>query len=420
MSRRLTAGLIGTLLAAAVVSCGGGSGGGPPTLTWFIFNEPSGAPQTVAERCSEQSDGRYEIKFEFLPSDADGQREQLVRRLGAEDESIDLIGMDVIWTGEFANAGWVLEVPEETEQVATEEVFDSVLETATFEERLYAAPIWSNTQVLWYRDDRVEQPPATWDEMIDQAEDIGPEEGTIQVQADFYEGLTVWATSLIASAGTEVLTGSEEIALEQGPTEEALAVMGRLSRSEVADPGITTSTEDTANTGFASGGSAFMVNYPFAFPTTEETAPDVAENMSAAKFPAVADDVESAPPLGGINLGVSAFSENPDLAFEAIECLVQPENQLEIASAGGLPPVREDLYEEPELEETYPGYADVIFDSIRDAQARPSEAPAYQDVTLAIQRSLHPTDEIDPEDPTPTYEELLEAVQQAVAREGIL
>jgi multiple sugar transport system substrate-binding protein len=163
-----------------------------------------------------------------------------------------------------------------------------------------------------------------------------------------------------------------------------------------------------------------MVNYPFAFPTTEETAPDVAENMSAAKFPAVADDVESAPPLGGINLGVSAFSENPDLAFEAIECLVQPENQLEIASAGGLPPVREDLYEEPELEETYPGYADVIFDSIRDAQARPSEAPAYQDVTLAIQRSLHPTDEIDPENPTPTYEELLEAVQQAVAREGIL
>ena len=49
------------------------------------------------------------IKPEFLPTDASQQREQLVRRLGAEDSSIDIIGMDVIWTGEFANAGWVEE-----------------------------------------------------------------------------------------------------------------------------------------------------------------------------------------------------------------------------------------------------------------------------------------------------------------------
>ncbi|HEV2819902.1 MAG TPA: hypothetical protein VGW11_05290, partial [Solirubrobacteraceae bacterium] len=89
---------------AALVACGGNGGGqgGPVTLQWFIFNEPSGAPQKIAQRCSEQSDGAYTIAFDFLPSDADDQREQLVRRLAAEDSSIDLMGMDVIWTGEFA------------------------------------------------------------------------------------------------------------------------------------------------------------------------------------------------------------------------------------------------------------------------------------------------------------------------------
>ena len=51
--------------------------------------------------------GKYTISFEFLPAEADAQREQLVRRLGAEDDSIDIIGMDVIWTAEFANAGWI-------------------------------------------------------------------------------------------------------------------------------------------------------------------------------------------------------------------------------------------------------------------------------------------------------------------------
>ena len=46
-----------------------------------------------------------------LPNNADEQREQLVRRLAAEDSDIDLISMDVIWTAEFAEAGWILPVP---------------------------------------------------------------------------------------------------------------------------------------------------------------------------------------------------------------------------------------------------------------------------------------------------------------------
>ena len=137
-------------------------------LSFFIFNEPSGAYQEAAAKCSEESNGEYTISFEFLPAQADAQREQLVRRLGAEDDSIDIIGMDVIWTAEFANAGWIQpwEEPRDAQQV-TDGVFDSVVESASFEGELYAAPFTSNTQLLWYRKDRVPEPPTTWDEMID-------------------------------------------------------------------------------------------------------------------------------------------------------------------------------------------------------------------------------------------------------------
>jgi multiple sugar transport system substrate-binding protein len=141
--------------------------------------------------------------------------------------------------------------------------------------------------------------------------------------------------------------------------------------------------------------------------------------MEAAKYPRVVEDEPSAPPLGGINVGVSSFSENPDEAFDAIECLIQPDNQIAIAKAGGLPPVRADIYDSPEIEEVYPGFADLIRQSIEDAAPRPSESPAYQDLSLAIQRALDPT-EIDPDNPTPTYEELRKRVEQAVKREGLL
>lgn len=422
MSRRLTSGLCAIVLGALVVAgCGGDdSDGGPVTLTWFIALQPGGGPQTIADRCSEESNGRYEIELELLPTDADTQREQLVRRLGAEDDSIDIVGMDVIWTGEFANAGWILEMPSATEQVVTKNVFDSVLETAQFEDTFYAAPLWSNTQLLWYRKDRVDKPPKTWDEMIDAAEEIGPEEGIIQVQGNLYEGLTVWANALIGSAGTEILSGPEEIVLEQEPTERALEVMGRLSTSPVAAPDITTSEEDSGRLAFQEGTSSFQINYPFVLPSAEAEAPDVAKQMEAAPFPRIDPNQESAPPLGGFNLAVSAFSDYPEESFEAIECLVSSENQLEIAAAEGLPPVRQDLYDQKAIDKIYPGYAELIRTSIENGFPRPSEAPAYQDLSLGVQRALHPTTDIDPEDPGLTYDELLERVEQAVAREGLL
>ena len=405
-------------VAMAVGACGDDeSSSGGVELKYFIFNEPGGGPQKAAAACSKDSGGKYSIKFEYLPARADQQREQLVRRLGAEDATIDLIGMDIIWTGEFSNAGWLAPVPEERQAALTENVFKSVLETAKFEGRLYNVPAWSNTQLLWYRKDRVDKAPETWDEMLQQAEKIGPKEGKIQVQAKKYEGLVVWANAMIESAGTSILSGPETIKLDEGPTRKALETMQKVAGGPAAAANIDTSDEDTGRLGFEGGDSAFMINYPFVFPSAKENAPKVFEQMEAAKYPGIEAGRPSKPPLGGINIGVSAFSKHKDLAFEAIECMIKPENQLEIAKSGGLPPVREDLYDQAVVkDEIYPGFADTIRESIRDAAPRPSESPAYQDLALAIMDALHPAGELDGS----SYDKLKKNVERAIKREGLL
>ncbi|HYG97147.1 MAG TPA: ABC transporter substrate-binding protein [Solirubrobacterales bacterium] len=407
------------LAATGLAACGGGSdSSGSRELTFFVAIQPGGSIEEVSKRCSKESGGKYTITPEFLPTDATQQREQLVRRLGAEDSSIDIVGMDVIWTGEFANAGWVEEWQGPLKKQVTENVFSNVIETASFEKKLYAAPFNTNTQLLWYRKDLVKEPPKTWDEMIDQAEDL-KEAGTIQVQANRYEGFMVWANALIESAGTEILSGPETVDLEQEPTEKALQVMGRLARSSAAPTNLSTSDEDTTRLGFEAGESAFMTNYTFAYASAQAEAPDIGKVMGFASFPEVVPGTPSKPPLGGFNLAVSSFSENKDVAFEAAACLSSDKSQKTAVELDGLPPSRSDLYTDKAVTKAYPGFAQLVKESIENSGPRPT-TPAYQDVSLAVQRSLHPPDKIDNEDTESIFEELKENVEDAVKREGLL
>jgi multiple sugar transport system substrate-binding protein len=418
-TRRLACFVAASVAALALGACGGGSdSSGARELTWFVAIQPGGTIEEVAARCSKESHGKYVVKPEFLPTDATQQREQLVRRLGAEDPSIDIVGMDVIWTGEFANAGWVEQWKGPLKRQVTEKVFPGVIETASFEGKLYAAPFNTNTQLLWYRKDLVKKPPRTWDEMIEEAEKL-KEAGTIQVQANRYEGYMVWANALIESAGTEVLSGPEKVDLEQGPTEKALQVIGRLANSSAAPPSLSTSDEDSARLGFEAGESAFMTNYTFAYASAQAEAPKIGKEMGFARFPRVDADRPSKPPLGGFNLAVSSYSKNKDVDFEAAACLANSKSQLTAVELDGLPPSRSDLYQDKVVTKAYPGFAGLVEESIEGAGPRPT-TPAYQDVSSALQRTLHPPEKIDPSDTESIYDELKSNLEAAVKREGLL
>src|ERR1043165_1623114 len=108
--RALGAGVGGLALAStARAACGTSSAGtGPVKLNFYNFTDPSGAVQTAADNCSKQRGGKYTISYNKLPAAADQQRLQMVRRLAAGDPSMDILGLDVTWEAEIAQAGWIL------------------------------------------------------------------------------------------------------------------------------------------------------------------------------------------------------------------------------------------------------------------------------------------------------------------------
>ena len=90
--------------------------------------------------------------------------------------------MDVIWTAEFAEAGWILPWEGERERSPTEGKLEGPVKTVEYQGKIWAMPFTSNTQLLWYRKDQVDTPPDdfTWDEMIDDAVE---KETDVEVQA---------------------------------------------------------------------------------------------------------------------------------------------------------------------------------------------------------------------------------------------
>jgi trehalose/maltose transport system substrate-binding protein len=385
------------MLATAAIGAGcgsGGGGGGAKTVNWYVFSEPGGAYDAAVATCNKQAAGRYKVKYIRLPTDANQQRELLVRRLAAKDKSIDVIGMDVIWTAEFAQAKWIRRWDGGLRQRAIAGKLAGPVKSVEYKGGVWATPFTSNTQLLWYRKDKVKTPPQTWDQMIDEAI---KDKTAIEEQGRQYEGLTVWVNSLIASAGGQIVDPNGNVKVD-ATANKAAEIIHRLATSPAAPPGLATNAEDDARIGFESQRSSFEINYPFIYPSAAEvkSPKDFQKKIGWARWPAVEAGKPSRPPLGGINLGVSAYTKNPDLTFRAAQCLAQSENQIVAAEKGGLPPTLASLYSTARVKKAYP-FADVLSKSIADAAPRPIN-PAYSDVSLAIQKTYHPEDKIKPND----------------------
>jgi multiple sugar transport system substrate-binding protein len=396
--RQIAAGLAAVGAAIALAACGG-SGKGPVTINWYVFPEPSGSFAAAAADCNKASGGQYKIAINLLSTQSDQQRVSLVRRLAAQDSSIDILAMDVDWTAEFATAKWIRPVSASLAAQIKSVDLPGPVQTATWKNKIYAVPINSNTQLLWYRKDLLadigKPVPTTWTQMINDAVELAKKGKPhyIEDQGAQYEGLTVWFNSLVDSAGGQIITPGNKVVIGQ-PAQVAASIMHSLATSPAADPSLNVAMEGSSDTQFDSGMAAFEINYPFVWQSAKKTGPNVAKVMGYAPFPTVVPGTPPKVSIGGYNLGISTYSKHPAQDFAAAQCLTQAKYETTYAVKGGLAPVRGATYDVPSFEKLYPFHA-LIKNQLINYGIRP-QTPAYADVTLAIQKALSPTSSIAP------------------------
>jgi multiple sugar transport system substrate-binding protein len=460
--RLLGVALVALSVASAVSACGAGDNG--RVISLYTPAGDSATFTAVANRCSGQFGGRFTVRQFSLPRATDEERVQLARRLSANDSGLDVIAMDVIWTAEFAEAGWALPLSEDpagrAELDATADTLPGPLATATWRRKLYAAPVTTNTQLLWYRPDLIDKPPATWNAVVDEATRLhaAGQPSWIGVQANQGEGLVVWFNTLLASAGGQVLSDDgRTVTLTDTPahraaTVSALQILKSIATAPGADPSITRTDPGTARLAFEQGKAALEVNWPYVLASMLENAvkgsvpflplnhrPDLASSINNvgsfvptdqqfraayeasrrvfgfAPYPGVQPGQPAKVTIGGLNLAVAKTTRHKAEAYEAIRCLRSVQNEKYISLEGGLPAVRASLYSDPQFQAKYPMY-NIIRQQLTNAAERIA-TPVYPAVSTRISATLSPITKIEPER---TADELTVQVQKAIDGKGLL
>jgi multiple sugar transport system substrate-binding protein len=388
---------VAALAASGLAACGTANAGtGPVSLSFYLYPDNSGATQTAIKNCDAQSHGKYTISYQELPQASDGQRQQLVRRLAAHDNTIDIMGLDVTWESEFAQAGWAVPWTGANKAKAEDGTLQPALETAIWKGKLYAVPDNSNTQLLWYRSDLVKKPPTTWTEMISDAEQLAKEGKPhyIEIQGAQYEGATVWFNTMVASAGGTILNPSATKPTLGAPTVKALTIMKELATSSAADPSLDVQMENQNRLAMEAGTAAFELNYPFVYPGMKADNPKLFKDFKWALYPEVVPGTPAKVTIGGTDLAISAYSQHKALAFQAALCLRDSQNQIIGANVGGVPPTITSLYNNPKLFADYPFHADILA-ALEHASVRP-KSPVYQVVSIDISHLVAPAVGINP------------------------
>jgi multiple sugar transport system substrate-binding protein len=418
-ARNKVAVLGGVLLAASVLAACGTSNAStaPVTLNFYASPDVSGATQTAANVCSAQSHGKYTISYQQLPLGSDGQRQQLARRLAAGDNTLDILGLDVTWEAEFAQAGWIEPWTGANKQQAEADTLKPMVDTAIWNGKLYAAPDNTNTQLLWYRSDLVPTPPTTWSQMINDSIKLAKEgkPHLIEIQGAQYEGGTVWFNTMLASAGGSVLTPDAAHVSLGAPAVTGLSMMHKLATSVAADPSLDVQMENDNRLAMEAGTAAFELNYPFVYPAMKADNPKLFKVFKWAPYPEVVPGKPVHVTIGGIDLAVSAYSQHKDLAFEAALCLRDKASQIRNAVVGGTPPTLVSLYSDPKLFPDYPFHADIL-KALETASIRP-KTPLYQILSIDISHLMSPPAAINP---VSTEKQMVSELNNGLQSKGLI
>ena len=261
-------------LAALLVAGCGSNEGGDVEIVFAAGNDPSGATEALIDEYNAAHPGVL-VKFQAMPANTDTQHDAYVTYLSAHESNIDLYSLDVIWTAEFARAGWIVELPEG--YIETGDFLEGPVESVTYDGKLYAVPWFTDAGVLYYRRDLLEDAglpvPETWTQFKAACGRLAARnemEGFVW-QGARYEGLVCNFLEFLWSVGGSLdsETVTERPAEAERGIVKALELMRSFLDDGISPGGVLTYKEEDSRRLFTEGQAVFLRNWPYAWSMAE-------------------------------------------------------------------------------------------------------------------------------------------------------
>jgi multiple sugar transport system substrate-binding protein len=346
-------------------------------------------------------------------------RNQILDRLSNGDSAVDIVSVDQIWLGEFAEKGLIRNLTADFEQWGRmDDLYEANLDGCVYNNTIYGLWLWTDVRGMWYWKDMLQEAGVdpeslkTWDGYISAAVKLNDFFGDRITQGVHLRNAPhepdMWYPYLW-------MLGGEILELREGhPTKDVYwfpsynsseGVRAMEFLKQQVDAGIQPQNRQFERA-FANRNFSVMLAdsaMPGSFPA--ESRPTMEQQVGfIPMFPVPNQTTQTSTMMGGWEVAIPATSQNSDLSWELITIMAQPEILGPFLQQYGYLPTQKVLGEGPSsepLKQSTP-YFDEMVSMIPYGRSRPNipEYPGIADqVTEAIQQvfngSASPRDALD-------------------------
>lgn len=204
--------------AADGSSEGGADARGP--ITFAMGKNDTDKVTPIIEKWNDQHPDE-KVTLKELAGEADAQRETLVQSLQAGSDDYDVMALDVVWTAEFAANQWLQPLNGDFE-TNTDELLPATVESATYNDVLYALPQNTNGQLLFRNTELADKTPEKFADLKSACEALDKGKDCLTTQFKQYEGLALNTADFMEGWGGSVLDKDGNVTVDSQEAKDGL------------------------------------------------------------------------------------------------------------------------------------------------------------------------------------------------------
>jgi multiple sugar transport system substrate-binding protein len=329
-----------------------------------------------------------QVNYTILPYNI--AREQMLKSLG-NNSDLDLISVDQIWLGEFAEKGYLTDLSNYSNSWGRlDDWYQSNLDGAIYNDKIYGIWAWTDVRSIWYWKDLLNRSSVDpdslklWDSYIESAEKLNNALNNQGIQGveliggpgsqnEWYPYLWMLGGSIVESRPDHPTKGSYWF-----PSYNSSQGVRALEfYKEIINAGVKPITVDFEKE-FANKKYAVILGgswLPTSFPSL--TKQDIEQQIGMIPmFPVPNENTTTSTIMGGWLLSIPDSSKNKDLTWELIETMLEPQILSTMLAEYGYLPTQISIGEGPhsgELRKSIP-YYDQLISLVQFGHARPNIA----------------------------------------------